>query len=133
MWAQPVTVAWQKKDLSIFSTGTASPTASSSSDLSSGAKAGIGVGVAVAVIIALALGIWVFWRRKRRTRALSEAGIKRKTSEKYELDGRQVQLAAQDIQESAESNERDESEQNGRAKMQPVELPTEPSEIHELE
>ncbi|KIW03366.1 uncharacterized protein PV09_05574 [Verruconis gallopava] len=93
MWGQPITIAYQQKDLSLFSTSsssasatgsvtlsnlasasTSNPVSSSSqtqpgntsSGLSTGAKAGIGVGVAVAVLAILGMAFFLFSRQKRQ-------------------------------------------------------------------
>lgn len=95
MWTQPITVAYQSSDLSLYttstaSTGTSTPTAEpnarittdhatststsdtntqqqSSSGLSTGAKAGIGVGATVgAVLIIAIITSLLFWRLRKR-------------------------------------------------------------------
>lgn len=97
MWAQPITVAYQSSDLSLYTTSTAStgtsiPTAEpnagittdyatststsdtnpqrqSSSGLSTGAKAGVGVGAAVgAVLIITIITSLLFWRLRKSAR-----------------------------------------------------------------
>lgn len=94
MWAQPITVAYQQRDVSLFSTsssaasssaaasssqnGTAAATTASgaaatssvssdqSSGLSTGAKAGIGVGVALGVLALLGVVLFLLFRRRKR-------------------------------------------------------------------
>ena len=94
MWAQPLTVAYQQRDLSLFSTSSSAASSSASGSsidssaatsssgaastssaaaaqedntgLSTGAKAGIGVGVALGVLALLALGIFLLLRRRKR-------------------------------------------------------------------
>lgn len=93
MWAQPLTIAYQQRDLTLFSTSSsvassaaASSVASSAnaaisgaaaalsspsssdndSGLSTGAKAGIGVGVALGALALLGLALFLLFRRRRR-------------------------------------------------------------------
>ncbi|KAJ5525228.1 hypothetical protein N7494_011878 [Penicillium frequentans] len=110
MWGQPISILWEKKDLSLFVSATttsasstdsttasgttatslsaasaskASATATAGSDsssggssggLSTGAGIGIGVGVGVAGVAGLvALALWLFMRKKRNQKSLSEA------------------------------------------------------------
>ena len=98
MWAQPLQFAFQKKDLSLFTTSssamttttgaqtpmaaTTMPTAMTSSlststptpvvnaGLSSGAKAGIGVGVTLGVLALILAGVFAFLLRRRKQKAM---------------------------------------------------------------
>ena len=94
MWAQPITVAYQSSDVSMYTTSTASSTGTSptaepnarvttdhaaatstsdtgslqqpSSGLSTGAKAGIGVGAAVGAVLVIAIiTSLLFWRFRK--------------------------------------------------------------------
>ena len=79
VFAQPITVAYQSSDLSLWTTTSASaasaPTSivtttsnsiqsASSTKLTAGAQAGLGVGVAIGVLALVAAAV-LFWRRRR--------------------------------------------------------------------
>jgi hypothetical protein len=108
MWAQPVTIAYQQKDLHLF---TSSPT--SNGEMSSVMKIGIGVGVALAsVILILLVGLLLLHKRKKQRKlALMEASQElhgslhaeeekkegMHTAQTAEMDGTQTQLLEADL------------------------------------
>ena len=94
-WAQPLTIAYQQRDVSLFSTSSSSSSASGSSSISSGsasssatssaagasqtpstgdsdaglstgAKAGIGIGVALGALAVIGLAAFLLMRRRKR-------------------------------------------------------------------
>ena len=93
MWGQPIQVAFQSEDLSLYTTSTAAPTSQSSSQtssnsithafatstpisapsngngngLSNGAKTGIGIGVAGVALFVLGIVIFLLWKRRQKS------------------------------------------------------------------
>lgn len=115
MWGQPISIEFQERDLTLFTTGTATgtssgpsnaqpantstrstpqatdsslPIASTDSGLSTGAKAGIGIAVAIGVLaIVMAVAFVILRRRKVAKNLRGQVVTKTDHWQRKELDG----------------------------------------------
>jgi hypothetical protein len=122
MWAQPVTIAYQEKDVSLFTTdsateaastvaatpgagstissgvtaATSSAAASSTGDdggLSTGAKAGIGIGVSLGCIALVSAIVFFVYRARKQQAARRDAAYQLTTQQwPVEVDGQGTQV-----------------------------------------